>query len=165
MSPPTWADLKPEDRVYLLRACTQGLNPKNRLIPKDVIERLLEAGLIAETTNKKGRPLWRPTADGIILIASRGLEPTFLHQRSEYGYTNRASQAMSQEPEVMDESATVMPRTTRAERRTKRPKNPRRRWPTKGTVAEVVTSQLTPAELAEQYPRSDDDRSNRRQSA
>lgn len=101
-----WGDLKREERDILMRACSQGINPKNRLVPKPLIDHLLELDLIQEATNKKGKLLWRPTAAGLTLIAERGLAPTFLHQRSEFGYTDRPGFAMNREPEVMDESAT-----------------------------------------------------------
>lgn len=105
-----WGQLTQRERDYLMLACGQGINPRNRLIHKATIDGLVAAELLQEGTNKKGRPLWRPTLRGLELIASRGLEPVFLHERSQYGYTNIPTRAMQGEPEVMDEEAVARAR-------------------------------------------------------
>jgi hypothetical protein len=97
----TWKALRPREREYLMLSCSQGINPKNRLMDKAVLGSLEVHGLIQEATNKKGRLLWRPTVLGLEVIASRGMRPTFLHQRSQYGYTHVLRNAMPREPEVM----------------------------------------------------------------
>jgi hypothetical protein len=101
----TWANLTQKQRRHLIFACSQGLNPKDKSLDHGTIESLETAGLIHRVVNSKGRALWRPTDTGRGLVASRGLIPTFLHRRSQYGYTNSYHQAMCGEPEVMDDAA------------------------------------------------------------
>lgn len=100
-----WADLSQKERKHLIFACAQGINPKDKTCDTQVIKALKDTGLIHKVANRKGRILWRPTDAGRGLIASRGLLPTFLHRRSEYGYTHSYHQAMPGEPEVIQDAA------------------------------------------------------------
>ena len=97
----TWAALTPRQRKHLTTACAQGLNPKLPTVDTTAITALEGLGLVHETLNKKNRPVWRPTTKGRQLVASRGMVATFLHRRSQYGYTASTHQAMHSEPEVI----------------------------------------------------------------
>jgi hypothetical protein len=97
----TWASLTQRQRKHLTMACSQGLNPKLPTTDMEAIEALEGLGLIHETANKKNRPVWRPTVEGRTLVASRGMVATFMHRRSQYGYTSSSHQAMLSEPEVI----------------------------------------------------------------
>lgn len=96
-----WDTLTRVERLVLEEACRQGLNPKRLRYRKQVVEDLAEIGLLQLARNRKGRPLWRPTGEGIVVYAQRGLVPTFLHKQSQYGYTHRFGSAMVGEPEVI----------------------------------------------------------------
>lgn len=98
----TWAELTSTQRRYLIAACGRGLTPTVELV---AIWALQDAGLIHRTTSRKGRVRWQATDLGRGLVASRGLIPTFLHQRSQYGYTHHHRQAMRDELESMGHAA------------------------------------------------------------
>jgi hypothetical protein len=104
MSTIKWADLTTKQREHLKLAC-EGINPKNEKIDQLTLDALKDMGLVHKTTNRKGRTVWRTTDTGRGLVASRGLLPTFLHRRSQYGYTSSYHQAMKGEPEVMPDAA------------------------------------------------------------
>jgi hypothetical protein len=105
MTTTTWAKLTPKQRKHLIQACSEGINPKNPMFDADTLAALKAAGLLHKTASRKGRVLWRPTDTGRGLVASRGMIPTFLHQRSEYGYTHSYHQALRGEPEAMEDAA------------------------------------------------------------
>lgn len=104
MSTIKWADLTPTQREHLKLAC-EGINPKNENIDQAILTALKDLGLVHKTTNRKGRTVWRTTDTGRGLVASRGMLPTFLHRRSQYGYTSSHHQAMTGEPEVIRDAA------------------------------------------------------------
>jgi hypothetical protein len=117
-----WADLTTIQRSALVCATGQGIAPKDLpltiTVPKvtsdgsrtititeTTVRALVDMQLLHLTANRKGRALYRPTDTGRGLVASRGLLPTFLHRRSQYGYTHSYHQAMTGEPEVIQDAA------------------------------------------------------------
>jgi hypothetical protein len=95
-----WADLTTKQREHLKLAC-EGINPRRPDINDATLAALKDMGLVHQTTNRKGRTVWRTTDAGRGLVASRGMLPTFLHRRSQYGYTASRHQAMAAEPEAI----------------------------------------------------------------
>jgi len=93
--------LTPRQQHALILAIAQGIRPDNPAVAAATIRSLHARGLIHLRTSRKRKALWKATDAGRGLIARTGLEPTFLHRRSQYGYTHRYSQAMAREPEVM----------------------------------------------------------------
>jgi hypothetical protein len=117
-----WKDLTPTQRHALIRATGQGIAPKDLplqftvptatgddtrtvTITAKVLHELERHGLAHLTVNRRKRATWRPTDSGRGLVASRGLLPTFLHRRSEHGYTSSYHQAMTGEPEAIRDAA------------------------------------------------------------
>lgn len=95
--------LTPTQRKALRTACATGIRPVDigESVKLVTIVSLEARGLVHLRTNRRGRKLWRTTDTGRGLVASSGLLPTFLHRRSEYGYTHTLAQAMLGEPEVI----------------------------------------------------------------
>ena len=97
--------LTAREREALAKAVRQGVNPKDKSISQPALKRLIDLELVVMSRNRKGRPLWRPSATGMAVYATRGLRATYLHAQSQYGYTRNPSRAMRHEPETMDDDA------------------------------------------------------------
>ena len=93
--------LSPVQRRTLVLCIAQGVRKDEPGISKATLRALQARGLIHLRTSRKKREVWRATDAGRGLIARSGLEPTFLHRHSAYGYTSSLAQAMPHEPEVM----------------------------------------------------------------
>lgn len=90
----------PQRRVLIL-CIAQGVRKDEAGVSKSTLRALQARGLIHLRISRKRREVWRATDSGRGLIARSGLEPTFLHRHSAYGYTHTLAQAMPREPEVI----------------------------------------------------------------
>lgn len=93
--------LSPRQRHVLILCIAQGVRKDESGVPATTLRALEIKGLIHLRVSRKKREVWRATDAGRGLIARSGLEPTFLHRRSEYGYTHSLAHAMRGEPEAM----------------------------------------------------------------
>jgi DNA-binding PadR family transcriptional regulator len=93
--------LSPAQRRVLVLCLARGVAKGDRGVSKATLRALEAKGLIHVRVSRKRREIWRATDAGRGLIARSGLEPTFLHRRSEYGYTHSVAHALPHEPEVI----------------------------------------------------------------
>jgi len=92
------ADFTPLQQQFLLKACTQGVDPDDPICTPRRTKKLEDAGLIHKRQSKKGRVSWRTTDVGRGMVAAH--VPRLLARRSQYGYTHQPHQAMRHEPEA-----------------------------------------------------------------
>lgn len=95
------AALSPAQRRVLVLCVARGVCRDDSGVPKQTLRALEAKGLIHLRISRKRREVWRATDSGRGLIARSGLEPTFLHRRSEHGYTHSLAHALPREPEVI----------------------------------------------------------------
>jgi len=68
-------------------------------IAGNTLAALMRHGLVEETTDRRLRRVYRPTAAGTALL--RADEPLWLHRRSQRGYTSRPAEAVLEAGEVI----------------------------------------------------------------
>jgi hypothetical protein len=96
------AALSPAQRRVLVLCIAQGVTKDEaRGTTLRALRALESKGLAHLRISRKKREVWRATDTGRGLIAQSGLAPTFLHRRSEHGYTHSLAHAMPREPEVI----------------------------------------------------------------
>lgn len=93
--------LSPAQRRVLILCIAQTVRKDAPGVSKVTLHWLADRGLIHVRVSRKKREVWRATDVGRALIARSGLQPTFLHRHSEYGYTHSSAHAMRDEPEVI----------------------------------------------------------------
>jgi hypothetical protein len=99
------ADLPPAMSKALVRCHTQVVlvRDDHRVhgVRTQTINALVRHELIEEKPDKRARPSWKPTANGLRVIKAE--EPRLLAARSQRGYTAELGQAVFDEPEAIDE--------------------------------------------------------------
>lgn len=108
MKPQRLSDLTPAMSRALVRCHTMTVTtaePTARGVRKRTLAALLRHGLIEQGRDSRARPVWRPTARGMVVITTE--EPCLLTYAARprgtvRGYTNDPALAMPDEPEAVD---------------------------------------------------------------
>ena len=102
-TPATFKALNTTQRKMLLRAVSQSVRTDDKNLRQhdiDALEKLAGWQLVRVVQTRKNGQAWKATDKGRGMVAATGLEPCFLHRRSQHGYTESFAEAMRGEPEA-----------------------------------------------------------------